>query len=101
MRLLEKKNWDVHGCDPSAESIVARKKFKNTKLKKTKKGSLSTSANILEDLAYSGHKFPNLVLTWRQLSKLKNTYTDALQTHINFNSLFKINETITHTSTHW
>ena len=37
----------------------------------------------MEDLAYSGHKFPNLVLTWRQLSKLKNTYSDALQTHIN------------------
>jgi 2-polyprenyl-3-methyl-5-hydroxy-6-metoxy-1,4-benzoquinol methylase len=29
MSLLEKKNWDVHGCDPSAESILARKKFKN------------------------------------------------------------------------
>ena len=57
--------------------------LKIAKLKKTKKGSLSTSASVLEDLAYSGHKFPNLVLTWRQLSKLKNTYSDALQTHIN------------------
>ena len=57
--------------------------LKIAKLKKTKKGSLSTSASVLEDLAYSGHNFPNLVLTWRQLSKLKNTYSDALQTHIN------------------
>ena len=44
---------------------------------------MATSANILEDLAFKGHKFPNLVLEWRQLSKLKNTYTDALQEHIN------------------
>ena len=37
----------------------------------------------MEDLAFKGHKFPSLVLDWRQLSKLKNTYTDALQEHIN------------------
>ena len=57
--------------------------LKLLKLKKTKKGSLATSANILEDLALRGHKFPNLVLKWRQISKLKNTYSDALQDHIN------------------
>tara|TARA_Y100001960_G_scaffold278197_1_gene309480 strand:+ start:31 stop:2802 length:2772 start_codon:yes stop_codon:yes gene_type:complete len=57
--------------------------LKIAKLKKTKKGSLATSAKILEELAYTGHKFPNLVLEWRQISKLKNTYSDALQDHIN------------------
>ena len=57
--------------------------LKIAKLKKTKKGSLATNANVLEDLAFTGHKFPNLVLEWRQISKLKNTYTDALQEHIN------------------
>ena len=36
----------------------------------------------MEDLALTGHKFPNLVLEWRQVSKLKSTYTDALQEHI-------------------
>ncbi len=56
--------------------------LKIAKLKKTKKGSLATSAKILEELAYAGHKFPNLVLEWRQISKLKNTYSDALQDHI-------------------
>ena len=56
--------------------------LKIAKLKKTKKGSLATSAKILEDLALTGHKFPNLVLEWRQVSKLKSTYTDALQEHI-------------------
>ena len=57
--------------------------LKIAKLKKTKKGSLATSAKILEDLALTGHKFPNLVLDWRQISKLKSTYSDALQDHIN------------------
>jgi DNA polymerase-1 len=56
--------------------------LKIAKLKKTKKGSLATNANVLEDLASTGHKFPNLILEWRQVSKLKNTYTDALQDHI-------------------
>ena len=63
------------------EIIYNELKIRN--LKKTKKGSLATSASILEDLAFKGHKFPSLVLDWRQLSKLKNTYTDALQEHMN------------------
>ncbi len=57
--------------------------LKIAKLKKTKKGSLATSAKVLEDLASTGHKFPKLIIEWRQDSKLKSTYTDALQDHIN------------------
>ncbi len=57
--------------------------LKIARLKKTKKGSLATNAKILEDLASTGHKFPKLVIEWRQDSKLKSTYTDALQDHIN------------------
>ncbi|MDA9723060.1 DNA polymerase I [Candidatus Pelagibacter sp.] len=52
-------------------------------LKKTKKGSFATSASVLEDLAFKGYKFPKLILEWRQMSKLKNTYSDALPEHIN------------------
>ena len=40
----------------------------------------------MEDLALSGHAFPNLILEWRQVSKLKSTYSDALQDHINKNT---------------
>ena len=47
-------------------------------LKKTKKGSFATNASVLEDLAFKGHKLPQLVLDWRQVSKLKNTYSDSL-----------------------
>jgi DNA polymerase I len=68
---------------PKQLGEIIYNELKIAKLKKTKKGSLATNANVLEDLAYTGHKFPNLVLEWRQVSKLKNTYTDALQEHIN------------------
>jgi len=67
---------------PKQLGEIIYNELKIAKLKKTKKGSLATNANVLEDLAFTGHKFPNLVLEWRQLSKLKNTYTDALQEHI-------------------
>ncbi len=55
-------------------------------LKKTKKGSFATSASVLEDLAFKGYEFPKLILEWRQISKLKNTYSDALPEHINQNT---------------
>ncbi|WP_380054455.1 DNA polymerase I [Falsihalocynthiibacter sp. SS001] len=51
--------------------------------KKGKTGAYTTGADILEDLAAEGHDLPARVLDWRQLSKLKSTYTDALQSHIN------------------
>ncbi|MFK7945095.1 MAG: DNA polymerase I [Paracoccaceae bacterium] len=51
--------------------------------KKTKTGAWGTGADVLEELAAQGHDLPAKVLDWRQLSKLKSTYTDALQTHIN------------------
>ena len=50
--------------------------------KKGKTGAYATGADVLEDLA-TEHRLPGLVLDWRQLSKLKSTYTDALQDHIN------------------
>ena len=50
---------------------------------KGKTGAYATGADVLEDLAAEGHDLPARVLDWRQLSKLKSTYTDALQDHIN------------------
>ena len=50
--------------------------------KKGKTGAYATGADVLEDLA-TEHELPGKVLDWRQLSKLKSTYTDALQGHIN------------------
>ena len=81
---LAKKEFNIGSPKQLGEIIY--NDLKIAKLKKTKKGSLATSAKILEDLALKGHKFPSLILDWRQLSKLKNTYTDALQDHINSNT---------------
>ena len=79
--IISKKEFNIGSPKQLGEIIY--NDLKIAKLKKTKKGGLATSANVLEDLAFSGHEFPKLVLEWRQLSKLKNTYTDALQEHIN------------------
>lgn len=53
--------------------------------KKGKTGAYATGADVLEDLA-TEHELPARVLDWRQLSKLKSTYTDALQDHIDPNT---------------
>lgn len=44
----------------------------------TATGAMSTDASMLEELAAQGHELPRVLLDWRQLSKLKGTYTDAL-----------------------
>ncbi|MCO6387272.1 DNA polymerase I [Aliihoeflea sp. 40Bstr573] len=49
---------------------------------KTKSGQWSTSAQILEELAAEGHELPRKIVDWRQLTKLKSTYTDALPGYI-------------------
>jgi len=87
LKKIEKDIFDVAGKkfnigSPKQLGEIIYNELKIAKLKKTKKGSLATNANVLEDLALTGHKFPNLILEWRQISKLKNTYTDALQDHI-------------------
>jgi DNA polymerase-1 len=50
---------------------------------KGKTGAWATGADVLEDLAAEGSELAARVLDWRQLSKLKSTYTDALQGHVN------------------
>ncbi|MBN07239.1 MAG: DNA polymerase I [Rhodospirillaceae bacterium] len=51
--------------------------------KKTKTGAYGTGADVLEGLAAEGHELPEQVLAWRQLAKLKSTYTDTLVDQIN------------------
>lgn len=51
--------------------------------KKGKSGAKSTSVDVLEGLAEEGHELPAKVIEWRQLSKLKSTYTDTLPNEIN------------------
>tara|TARA_Y100000590_G_scaffold114293_1_gene130226 strand:+ start:2671 stop:5430 length:2760 start_codon:yes stop_codon:yes gene_type:complete len=76
-----KKEFNIGS--PKQLGEILYNELKIAVLKKTKKGGYATSAAVLEDLAFKGHKLPKLVLDWRQLTKLKNTYTDALPKHVN------------------
>ncbi|MEK9690864.1 MAG: DNA polymerase I [Pelagibacteraceae bacterium] len=78
---IAKKEFNIGS--PKQLGDIIYNDLKIAGLKKTKKGSFATSASVLEDLAFKGHKFPQLVLDWRQVSKLKNTYSDALPKHLN------------------
>jgi len=81
---LSKKEFNIGSPKQLGEIIY--NELKIAVLKKTRKGSFATSASVLEDLAFKGHKFPKLILDWRQVSKLKNTYSDSLREHINTNT---------------
>jgi DNA polymerase-1 len=78
---ISKKEFNI--ASPKQLGEIIYNDLKIAVLKKTRKGSFATNASVLEDLAFKGHKFPQLVLDWRQVSKLKNTYSDALPEHIN------------------
>ena len=81
---ISKREFNI--ASPKQLGEILYNDLKIADLKKTKKGSFATSASVLEDLAFKGHKFPQLVLDWRQVSKLKNTYSDSLPEHINPNT---------------
>ena len=81
---LSKEKFNI--ASPKQLGEIIYNKLKIANLKKTKKGSFATSASVLEDLAFKGHEFPKLILEWRQVSKLKNTYSDSLTEHIDTNT---------------
>ncbi|EAS85123.1 DNA polymerase I [Candidatus Pelagibacter ubique HTCC1002] len=81
---ISKKKFNI--ASPKQLGEIIYNDLKIAVLKKTRKGSFATNASVLEDLAFKGHEFPKLILDWRQVSKLKNTYSDALPEHINPNT---------------
>ncbi|MDB4083925.1 DNA polymerase I [Candidatus Pelagibacter sp.] len=78
---ISKKEFNI--ASPKQLGEIIYNDLKIAVLKKTRKGSFATNASVLEDLAFKGYEFPKLILDWRQVSKLKNTYSDALPEHIN------------------
>ena len=81
---ISKKEFNIASTKQLGE--IMYNELKIASLKKTKKGSFATSATVLEDLVFKGHELPKLILDWRQVSKLKNTYSDSLPEHINPNT---------------
>ena len=88
LAVLEK---DIHGLAGRQFNIASPKQlgevlFEDLSLpggKKGKTGAYRTGAGILENLAAQGHDLPVRVLEWRQIAKLKSTYSDALTQQIN------------------
>ena len=78
---LAGRNFNVGSPKQLGEVLFDELKIPGGKRGKT--GAYATGAEILEDLTVEGYELPSKVLDWRQLSKLKSTYTDALQDHIN------------------
>ena len=81
---ISKKEFNIASTKQLGE--IMYNELKIASLKRTKKGSFATSASVLEDLVFKGHELPKLILDWRQVSKLKNTYSDSLPEHINPNT---------------
>ena len=81
---LSKKEFNI--ASPKQLGEILFDKLELPGGKKGKTGAYGTGVDVLEDLASEGHELPVKVLDWRQMSKLKSTYTDALQGHINPNT---------------
>ncbi|HVV65850.1 MAG TPA: DNA polymerase I [Rhizomicrobium sp.] len=78
---LAKEEFNI--ASPKQLGDILFGKFSLPGGRKTKTGAWSTDADILEDLAAQGHDIAKKALEWRQLAKLRGTYTDALPTYIN------------------
>jgi len=87
IKKVEKKIYKLSGNEfnigsPKQLSEILFDTLKLNPPKKTKSGDRSTGIEVLEDLAYEGNKIAEYIIDWRQISKLRSTYTEALQSHI-------------------
>ena len=86
--LLQKKIYELCGeefniASPKQLGEILFEKLNLPQDKKSKTGNYSTSISVLEGLSTKGFEIADLIIEWRTLSKLKSTYTDALQESIN------------------
>ena len=91
LNTLAEEIFILSGCQfniasPKQLGEILFEKMKIKGGKKTKTGAYGTGADILEKLVLDGHELPGKILRWRQLAKLKSTYTDALISQINPNT---------------
>ncbi len=88
LTLLQKKIHESCGeefniASPKQLGEILFEKLNLPQDKKSKTGNYSTSISVLEGLSTKGFEIADLIIEWRTLSKLKSTYTDALQESIN------------------
>jgi len=68
---------------PKQLGTILYEKLELPILKKTPKGQPSTAESVLQDLADDGYELPQVIMSYRSLSKLKSTYTDRLPEQVN------------------
>ena len=88
LTLIQKKIYELCGeefniASPKQLGEILFEKLNLPQDKKSKTGNYSTSISVLEELSTKGFEIADLIIEWRTLSKLKSTYTDALQESIN------------------
>ncbi len=91
------REFNINSPKQLAEVLFEELKLPGIK-KRGKTHALSTGAEVLTDLALKGYEIAEHLLYWRQISKLKNTYTDALPKLVDL-STSRIHTTLTQTST--
>ncbi len=89
--LLEKKIYKLAGKDfnigsPKQLGEILFIDLKIEGAKKTKSGTYSTDVSTLSSLSEQGYEIASLILEWRELTKLKSTYTDSLQSQATKNN---------------
>lgn len=104
IEILEQEIYDIAGENfnlgsPKQMAYILFDKLKLSKGKKTKTGQYSTNILVLEELALSGAQIAQKMLRWRQLTKLKNTYTDSLPKYIDAKSRIHTNYLLAATNT--
>jgi len=88
MRALEEDIYKIAGttfnlASPKQMGEILFEQLKIPGGKKTRTGNYSTDAGVLENLAEQGHEIAGKIVEWREMSKLKSTYADALPADIN------------------
>ncbi len=88
LTLIQKKIYELCAeefniASPKQLGEILFEKLNLPQDKKSKTGNYSTSISVLEELSTKGFEIADLIIEWRTLSKLKSTYTDALQESIN------------------
>ena len=102
---LEEEIYQLAGCQFNIASpkqmgeILFDKMGLNSTEKTIKNKSLSTNAEVLEELALEGHKIAELILSWRHLTKLNNTYANSLANNVDSKSRIHTTLQMTATST--
>ncbi len=82
--LMTEEDFNINSTQQLGNILFEKLKLPDAK--KNKSGTYSTDAEVLESLAEKGYQIAKLIIEWREISKLKNTYTSSLISSINLST---------------